>query len=140
MSETATHRYVWPLRVYYEDTDAGGVVYHANYLKFMERARTEWLRSRGVEQDWLRERHGLVFAVVRADVHFHRPARFNQLLDVVQDITRASRVGLTFHQRVCEQGVHEHPLCEARVRVAVVDAERLTPRRLPPSLYEEILA
>ncbi len=138
MSRDPRHRYLWPLRVYYEDTDAGGVVYHAAYLRFMERARTEWLRSRGVEQDWLRERHGLVFAVTRVDIRYHRPARFNQLLDVVQEITRMSRLGLTFHQRVCEQGVYERPLCEAEVRVVAVDAERMVPRRLPLDLYKEI--
>ncbi len=69
--------FVWPVRVYYEDTDSGGVVYYANYLKFMERARTEWLRARGFEQDVLLGEHRLMFAVRSLSVDYHRPARFN---------------------------------------------------------------
>ena len=74
--------FVWPVRVYYEDTDAGGVVFYANYLKFMERARTEWLRAAGVEQDALLAETGLLFVVVEVNVRYHKPARFNDLLDV----------------------------------------------------------
>src|SRR5215469_10511309 len=75
-------RFTWKVRVYYEDTDLGGVVYHANYLRFMERARTEWLRSLGFEQDNLRDHHGVLFVVVEAEVAFRRPARFNDELAV----------------------------------------------------------
>ncbi|PVV17720.1 MAG: 4-hydroxybenzoyl-CoA thioesterase, partial [gamma proteobacterium symbiont of Ctena orbiculata] len=69
-----SHSFVWPVRVYYEDTDAGGVVYYANYLKFMERARTEWLRSLGFEQDQLLQRDGIIFAVREVEVGYHHPA------------------------------------------------------------------
>jgi len=79
---TAEYVFEWPVRVYYEDTDAGGVVYHAQYLKYMERARTEWLRAAGVEQDALLAEQGVVFAVTRIDLRYLRPARFNEALMV----------------------------------------------------------
>ena len=72
---TASNEFIWPIRVYYEDTDSGGVVYYANYLKFMERARTEWLRSLGFEQDSLRDQEGVLFAVSRVSLDLRRPAR-----------------------------------------------------------------
>ncbi len=83
-----------PVRVYYEDTDSGGVVYYANYLKFMERARTEWLRSLGFEQDALREREGVIFAVRRAEIDYRKPAVFNDLLTVTADLSGSGRASL----------------------------------------------
>jgi acyl-CoA thioester hydrolase len=79
---TATDIFHWPVRVYYEDTDAAGVVYYANYLKFFERARTEWLRARGFEQDRMRVDHGVVFVVSKLQVEYQRPAKFNDALRV----------------------------------------------------------
>ena len=79
-------QFLWPIRVYYEDTDSGGVVYYANYLKFMERARTEWLRKHGFEQDKLIETDNILFAVRKAEVDFKLPARFNQSLQVASQI------------------------------------------------------
>ena len=90
--------FVWPVRVYYEDTDSGGVVYYANYLKFMERARTEWLRHRGFEQDALLRDHRLLFAVRSLTVDYHRPARFNDQLEVVSEIAATGGASLTFVQ------------------------------------------
>ncbi|MDH3769271.1 MAG: YbgC/FadM family acyl-CoA thioesterase, partial [Gammaproteobacteria bacterium] len=78
----------WPTRVYYEDTDAGGVVYYANYLRFMERARTEWLRAVGVEHDQLRAEHGIIFVVVSAEIQFQSPAKFNDALEVSVSVTQ----------------------------------------------------
>ncbi len=120
------------MRVYYEDTDAGGVVYYANYLRFMERARTEWLRELGYEQDVLRE-SGTLFAVTHVDIDYHRPARFNQQLDVLSTITNMGRVSLTFRQRVmCEHNC----LTEASVKVACLDEATFKPRAIPETMRE----
>ncbi len=123
----------WPVRVYYEDTDAGGVVYYANYLRFMERARTELLRAAGVEQDRLREEQGLIFVVVAADIRYRRPARMNDLLEVRTKVSNSRRASIEFHQSVC---LGETTLCEADVRVAAVDAASFRPRPIPPGLLE----
>src|SRR5579859_3894169 len=85
---TTRAEFHWAVRVYYEDTDLGGVVYHANYLRFMERARTEWLRSLGLEQDVLRNHHSVQFVVVDAAVRFRQPARFNEELTVTVALTK----------------------------------------------------
>lgn len=121
--------FLWPLRVYYEDTDSGGVVYYANYLKFMERARTEWLRELGFEQDRLLQDEGLIFAVRAVDVEYLKPARFNDQLQIsvrVRDIRRAS---VTFEQHVYRDG--NELLCTGRVGVACVEAATMRPRRMP---------
>jgi acyl-CoA thioester hydrolase len=122
----------WPVRVYYEDTDAGGVVYYANYLRFMERARTEWLRALGFEQDELSEQ-GVLFAVKRVDIDYHRPARFNQSLEVVSTITNMARVSIMFEQRV----MHElNCLTEANVKVVCLDRAAFKPRAIPETMRE----
>lgn len=122
----------WPVRVYYEDTDAGGVVYYANYLRFMERARTEWLRAMGFEQDLLRDQ-GILFAVKRVNIDYHRPARFNQQLDVLSTITHMGRVSITFQQQV----MHELScLTEAEIKVVCLDAQQFRPRAIPDSIRE----
>lgn len=123
----------WLLRVYYEDTDAEGVVYFANYLKFMERGRTEWLRSRGIEQDQLRAEQGLCFVVTETDLRFRRPARFNAELLVCTQLTDFghARFGL-------EQNIHRvadrELLVASRCVAACVDFETFRPRRMPPAL------
>jgi len=93
-------KFYWPVRVYYEDTDNGGVVYYANYLKFMERARTEWLRSLGLEQDRLINEQGIIFAVRSVQVDYLKPALFNQLLSVSAEIIATGKASLTFKQEV----------------------------------------
>ena len=129
-------KFVWPVRVYYEDTDSGGVVYYANYLKFMERARTEWLRARGFEQDaLLREQH-LMFAVRSISVEYQRPARFNDLLAIVSQVVEARGATLLFEQTV-ERDPAAQVLCAARVRVACIDAQTFRARRIPQALLEE---
>lgn len=130
--------FVWPVRVYYEDTDSGGVVYYANYLKFMERARTEWLRARGFEQDALLRDRQVLFAVRALSVDYHRPARFNDLLEVVSRIAEAGGASLTFVQSVRRADSTE-VLCGARVKVACIDAENFRARRLPRQLMREIV-
>lgn len=125
----------WPVRVYYEDTDSGGVVYYANYLKFMERARTEWLRSRGFEQDRLAGEQGVIFAVTEVDVRYLRPARFNDALTVTARVIERGRASLRFAQTV-RRG--EEILCEGRIRIASLDAAGFRPRAVPDGLFEEI--
>ncbi|MEA3278240.1 MAG: tol-pal system-associated acyl-CoA thioesterase [Pseudomonadota bacterium] len=127
----------WPVRVYYEDTDAGGVVYNANYLKFMERARSEWLRNLGLEQDLLRKREGVLFVVRRAELDFLRPARFNDLLRITVDLSRRRGASLDFEQEVRREadGIL---CCRGLVRVACVNARTLRPDRIPDTLLAEI--
>jgi acyl-CoA thioester hydrolase len=117
-----------PLRVYYEDTDAGGVVYYANYLKFMERARTEWLRSLGFEQDELMRDPGVVFAVRSCSLEFLKPARFNDRLDISVRVAKSGRASLTVEQKIVRG---EELLCEGTVRIACLDAQRFTPVPIP---------
>lgn len=127
-----------PVRVYYEDTDAGGVVYYANYLRFMERARTEWLRALGFEQDVLAAEQGVIFAVRRVRLDFLRPARFNDALRVSARLLRRGRASLSFAQEVTrEQGEHE-PLCSGQVQIACVDARRFRPCPIPEPLLAVI--
>lgn len=127
----------WPIRVYYEDTDAGGVVYYANYLKFMERARTEWLRDRGFEQDTLREELGVLFIVHAVEVRYRRPARFNDQLTVESTIDELGRARIVFRQRVCRDTPEAQPLCDGRIQVACVKAGSFRPTAIPESIRAE---
>lgn len=122
-----------PVRVYYEDTDAGGVVYYANYLKYMERARTEWLRDSGWGQAELAERHGVLFAVSSIELDYRAPARLDDALEVEARIEATGRARIDFAQRVLRGG---RELCTGRVRVACLDAATFRPRALPPELKE----
>jgi acyl-CoA thioester hydrolase len=124
-----------PIRVYYEDTDAAGVVYYANYLKFMERARTEWMRALGFEQDELRERHGVVFAVRSATLEFLKPARFNDLLQATAAVKRPGRASITFRQTIERAGM---VLCEGEVRIACLDARAFTPQPTPQDIIDRM--
>ena len=135
--------YRWPVRVYYEDTDSGGVVYYANYLKFMERARTEWLRHYGIEQDRLREQDGVLFAVRRVAIEYHKPATFNDELFVSVDPADIGRASITFHQQVTratgpdpEQDMMV--LCSGEVCVACLNASSMKPQRIPDHVIVEI--
>jgi acyl-CoA thioester hydrolase len=135
--DAASDRFVWPVRVYYEDTDAGGVVYYANYLKFLERARTEFLRSRGFEQDALREQAGVLFAVRSLTIDYRRPARFNDRLEVITELAQIGRASIRFDQRV-SRTMPQDELCTARVQVACLDAERFKPRPIPVEILEAL--
>jgi acyl-CoA thioester hydrolase len=127
--------FIWPVRVYYEDTDAGGVVYHAQYLNFMERARTEWLRSFGFEQDELRYKNNILFAVHSMQLNFRLPARFNDELLVRSTLEKAAGASLLFEQKVCRG---EELLCESIVRVACLDAESFKPKSIPSFILTEM--
>lgn len=129
--------FLWPVRVYYEDTDAGGVVYHSNYLKFMERARTEWLRHLGFEQNALLREAGVLFAVRRVELDFRGPARFDDGLRVVSRVVEIRRASLLFQQEIFREN-DERLLCDGRVLVAAIDAERFRPCALPGRLVLEM--
>lgn len=127
--------FVWPVRVYYEDTDGGGVVYHANYLKFMERARTEWLRHLGFDQTALRDDAGILFVVREIRMKFRKPAVFNDALQVQTELTGVGRSLLEFKQIILREG---DAMTEAAVEVVCVDAQRFKPIAIPPTIREKI--
>lgn len=126
----------WPVRVYYEDTDAAGLVYYANYLRFMERGRTEWLRALGYEQTELRNEYGIVFAVSKVELEFLKPARFNDSLSVTVEMSRAGRASLDLLQRVL-RGADEL-VCRGTVRIACVDANTMKPCGIPSAVFTEL--
>ncbi len=130
--------FTWPVRVYYEDTDLGGVVYYANYLRFLERARTEWLRHLGFEQDMLRERLGVQFVAVGIKLDYHRPARFNDELLVSVNVIGIKRVSLVFDQAIHAASAGDALVCSAEVRVACVDSVTLKPKPLPREIAAEL--
>lgn len=130
------NRFVWPVRVYYEDTDYGGVVYYANYLKFMERARTEWLRSIGFEQDQLLASEGIIFAVRTVELGYHQPARFNDALEVSASLAAIGRASLTFRQEV-RRADDDRVLCSGKIKLACVDKKTMRPVPIPTALTRE---
>ncbi len=124
-------QFIWPVRVYYEDTDGGGVVYHANYLKFMERARTEWLRSLGFEQTELRAEMGIIFLVRGLKIQYRRPACFNEVLTVITKLIRVGRSLLEFEQ-IIQRG--DVILTESIIEVVCVDANQFKPVSIPTEI------
>jgi len=120
--------FTWPVRVYYEDTDAGGIVFYANYLKFFERARTEWLRATGLGQQGLLERQGVIFVVKNANIDFHAPARLDDELTVTTIIEKLGRASVQFTQQAWRGQVL---LASASVKVGCIDAASMRPRSLP---------
>jgi acyl-CoA thioester hydrolase len=131
-------RFDWPVRVYYEDTDAGGVVYYANYLKFFERARTEFLRSTGFGQDALMRDPGIVFAVRSITVDYMKPALFNDELLVSSELAVVRRASMLFEQSISRKGGDRALLCRAQVRIACVDVHRMRPSPLPDELFRSL--
>ncbi len=125
--------FCWPVRVYYEDTDAGGVVYYANYLRFMERARTEMLRAGGFEQDRLRADEGIIFVVKHVDIDYRSPGRFNDQLQVSAEIVAWGRTSITFRQQVLSD---DKCLAEAQIVVVCLDVARFRPHPIPQSITE----
>ena len=122
------HQFNWPVRVYYEDTDSGGVVYHANYLNFMERARTEWLRALGFEQTNLRAQLHVIFVVHSMALQFKSPARFNDEIVVQSQITRVGHGSIEFTQTIMRAA---QTLIIASVKLACVDSETFKPTPIP---------
>jgi acyl-CoA thioester hydrolase len=140
MAVVAAAPFVWPVRVYWEDTDAGGIVYYANYMKFMERARTEWLRALGIDQVRLRQEHGLMFVVVDVEAHYRKPARYDDQLQVTCKVRETTRASITLDQEVYRDAVGGDLLLDGRVRAACLDAQTYRPRPLPPELWTQIKA
>ncbi len=146
----------WPVRVYWEDTDAGGIVFYANYLKFFERARTEWLRHLGLGQQVLRDTTGGMFVVTDVQLKYHRAARLDDLLCVTARLKDNGRASLGLHQQAwllpaattipapagtagtVSASTERSLLCEAHVRIGWVDASQLKPQRIPASVYQAI--
>ena len=129
----------WPVRVYWEDTDAGGIVFYANYLKFFERARTEWLRSLGIEQRALRASSGGMFVVSDARLRYHQPARLDDELIVTASPLDVGRASMTIEQQAFLQTPAGHTLlCEGTIRVGWVDATSYKPARIPLTLLETL--
>lgn len=125
----------WPVRVYWEDTDAGGVVYYANYLKFMERARSEWLRALGFEQDALRDAQRIAFVVRRVEIDYLSPARFNDALEVSVALHGAGRASLSVRQELM-RGTQR--LAEALITLACVDVENFKPVKMPATILQAL--
>jgi acyl-CoA thioester hydrolase len=135
MKDAAPFR--WPVRVYWEDTDAGGIVFYANYLKFFERARTEWLRSLGIAQSVLRETTGGMFIVGETAVRYHRPARLDDELLVTAAIQETGRASLIIAQQALLPR-NDSVLCDGTIRIGWVDAATLKPARIPPTILEAL--
>lgn len=155
MQLTAGAPFLWPVRVYYEDTDAGGIVFYANYLKFFERARTEWLRSGGIDQSHLAESDNLMFVVVHTAVDYHSPAKLDDELKLSVRVERLARASVDFVQQawrvgadasaapgLARTGVASESNCKSadtplrllatgRIRVACVDRHTLRPTAIP---------
>jgi len=134
--------YVWQARVYYEDTDAGGVVYYANYLKFMERARTEWLRDMGVEQDSLAKEWNVLFAVRSVNIEYKKPARFNDALGVTVVPHALKPASISFKQDINhvkeKEGDEDSLLTTSEVNVVCLSAEDFSPTPIPKPLFKII--
>ncbi|MCS6810576.1 MAG: tol-pal system-associated acyl-CoA thioesterase [Tepidimonas sp.] len=129
----------WTVRVYWEDTDAGGIVYYANYLKFFERARTEWLRTLGLQQQALRQTSGGMFVVGEAQVRYLQPARLDDLLRIETRITALGRATVTLEQKAHRQDPDGLTLlCEGRVRIGWVQGPSLRPARLPEAVVRAL--
>jgi acyl-CoA thioester hydrolase len=128
-------KFNWSIRIYYEDTDAGGVVYYANYLKFFERARTEMLRALGYQQDKLRVTENVLFVVRSLQVDYLSPARFNELVDVSSTIANVTRCQIIFNQIITRNAI---TLCRAEIGIACLNATTMRPTAIPQPLLEQL--
>jgi acyl-CoA thioester hydrolase len=131
--------FTWNIRVYYEDTDAGGVVFYANYLKFFERARTEWLRSAGVEQQSMTEAHQVMFVVKSTAVDYHAPARLDNELNLTVVVERMGRASVQFIQQAWRiNGDERELLATGRIKVGCVDTQHFRPSEIPQDVQTRI--
>ena len=137
MAEKMPSLFTWTVRVYYEDTDAGGIVFYANYLKFFERARTEWLRAAGVDQQNLMEREGAAFVVKSASIDYHAPARLDDEITLTLTIEKLGRASIQFVQKACKGDLL---LVDASVKVGCVDIATVRPRSLPADVADKMRA
>jgi len=128
----------WPVRIYYEDTDMQGIVYYANYLKYLERARTEFLREKGFEQDYLIEEQGIAFAVRSVQMDYIKPAKFNDELIVTTEIKKLKRVSLVFYQTVIRPAHNNEIINTATIKVASLDAHSMKIKPIPTNMIEQL--
>ena len=141
---TAKTPFQFPIRIYWEDTDAGGIVFYANYLKFFERARTEWLRALGIEQHALKTEVGGMFVVSETSLKYHRPAQLDDLLTVTADLAAAGRATLTLRQQawrtISGEQTNTAPqlLAEGTIRIGWVDSSTLKPCRIPATILKAL--
>lgn len=135
MTFTEAPAYLHPLRIYWEDTDAGGVVFYANYLKFFERARTEWLRSLGFHQERMRTEGGAMFVVADTRVRYLSPARLDDLIEVSVRVVESGRASIRLAQTACRGG---QTLAEGEIRIGCVDTGTFKPRRIPNDILDAI--
>ncbi|ALK92619.1 tol-pal system-associated acyl-CoA thioesterase [Limnohabitans sp. 103DPR2] len=134
-----TTPFVFPIRIYWEDTDAGGIVFYANYLKFFERARTEWLRSLGIQQQVLKEESGGMFVVSETQIKYFSPARLDDLLEVTAHTAEAGRASLVLAQQAWLTLDGERKLlAEGTIRIGWVDSNTLKPGRIPAAILEAL--
>jgi len=132
-----TEPFAWPIRVYYEDTDAQGVVYYANYFRFMERARTEWLRALGVDQVAMMEQERRIFVVTETKAEFVAPAKFNDQVVVTARLAGLTRATFDIEQNIYLDSLDGELLLRGSVRAAYLNADTLRPTRVPTSIFEE---
>jgi acyl-CoA thioester hydrolase len=132
-----TEPFEWPVRVYYEDTDAQGVVYYANYFRFMERARTEWLRALGVDQVAMMEQERRIFVVTETKAEFVTPARFNDEVVVTARLAGLTRATFEIEQNIYLDSLDGALVLRGSVRAACLNADTLRPTRVPASIFEE---
>lgn len=134
-----TAPFVFPIRIYWEDTDAGGIVFYANYLKFFERARTEWLRSLGIQQQSLKEQSGGMFVVSETQIKYFSPARLDDLLEVTAQTAEAGRASLVLDQQAWLTLDGERKLlAEGTIRIGWVDGHTMKPGRIPAAILEAL--
>ena len=131
-----SNEFNWQVRVYYEDTDAAGIVFYANYLRYMERARTEWLRSIGYEHDMLKNTHGILFAVKNVSIEYIKPANLDELLTVTSSLLKKRGASLIFQQTIKNE--NNELLIEAEVKVACLNATTLRASAMPEALLLEL--
>jgi acyl-CoA thioester hydrolase len=131
--------FTFPIRIYWEDTDAGGIVFYANYLKFFERARTEWLRSLGVEQQSLKDESGGMFVVSETQLKYFSPARLDDLLDVTAQTAESGRASLVLTQQAWLNAAGQRKLlAEGTIRIGWVDSHTMKPGRIPAKILEAL--
>ena len=131
-------QFVLPVRVYLEDTDAQGVVYNASYFRFLERARTEWLRAHGVDHNRIREQEGILLVLVSTELRFSRPAKLDDMLYITAELSELKGARFLFDQSVRRESPDGEILCRGVAEVACMDVEQRKPRRVPASLLGEL--
>jgi len=135
---SAENVFTWPVRVYWEDTDAGGIVFYANYLKYFERARTEWLRALGVAQSRLQQSQGCIFVVSDVQLKYLHPARLDDALTVTARLVEMGRSSFTLEQEARLEAPTPTVLCRGTVRIGCLNSQSMRPTRIPPEVQQAL--